>query len=305
MRDRVHCIVDTDAGPDDLMAIAFLLASPAARIEAITTAYGLAHTKQAARNILRVLALFGRTDIPVYVGQDRPSSGTAAFPDTWRRLSDTLPGISLPRVPFRTQGLPATEFLLNRTRDATNPVTILALGALTNLVELGRTPHPGLEKVVIMGGAFNVAGNVINAGNFISPTQEAEWNMFVDPLAAHTVFASDIDQLVIPLDATNHVQITPNFIDAFATLNSSPGHRLVSELFSLVYPYTAKGSYYAWDPLAAVALLCPAVVSTRRHAISVSPKFGTTCFSTTGPLKSVAYSADAAHWKRVFCGAFA
>ena len=300
----IRCIVDTDSGPDDLMALAYLLASPLAKIEAITTAYGLAHTGRGAYNILRVLALCGQTDIPVYVGQDHPLSGTAAFPDRWRWLSNTLPGISLPETCGHAERQPAAKFLQQRARHGTAPVRILALGALTNLTGLCDAPCPALEDVVIMGGAFDVAGNVIDSGDFISPTRTAEWNMFADPLAARTVLTSEFAQLVIPLDATNNVKITPGFIDAFAALGPSPLHRMLCELFELVRPYAAVGSYYAWDPLAAVALLFPSVVTTRRHAIAVSLDTGTTRTAKSGPRKAIAVTADRDRWEVAFCDPF-
>src|SRR5690242_3865427 len=83
-------IIDTDCGRDDLMAIAFLLARRDVRIEAVTVANGLAHVQAGAANILRLLALGGRGDVPVYIGRETPLCGNAAFPDPWRKNSDAL-----------------------------------------------------------------------------------------------------------------------------------------------------------------------------------------------------------------------
>ncbi|MGD0907006.1 MAG: nucleoside hydrolase, partial [Candidatus Acidiferrales bacterium] len=55
-------IVDTDAGSDDLMAIAFLLSRPDIHVEAITIANGMAHVPAGGKNILRLLELAGRRD---------------------------------------------------------------------------------------------------------------------------------------------------------------------------------------------------------------------------------------------------
>ena len=43
-------IIDTDAGSDDILAIAFLLSHPSVHIDAITIANGLAHVDAGARN---------------------------------------------------------------------------------------------------------------------------------------------------------------------------------------------------------------------------------------------------------------
>ena len=81
-------VIDTDAGHDDLMAIAFLLARPDVHIEAIATNDGLAHVEAGAVNVLRLLALAGRRDIPVYIGGALPMRGTLAFPASWRKRAD-------------------------------------------------------------------------------------------------------------------------------------------------------------------------------------------------------------------------
>src|SRR5947207_14006988 len=83
-------IVDTDAGTDDLMAIAFLLARPDIRVEAITVANGLAHVDRGAANLIRLLTLAGELDIPVYAGRPSPMSGDRVFPEAWRSTSDML-----------------------------------------------------------------------------------------------------------------------------------------------------------------------------------------------------------------------
>ncbi len=48
-------IVDTDAGADDIIALAYLLSSRDARIEAITVVHGVAHVSEGSRNIRRLL----------------------------------------------------------------------------------------------------------------------------------------------------------------------------------------------------------------------------------------------------------
>src|ERR1700730_6893075 len=89
-------IIDTDAGSDDLMAIAFLLSRKDVKIEAITVVDGLAHVAAGAGNVLRLLQLADATGVPVYPGAKEPLDRTAPFPAEWRQTSDTLPGVKLP-----------------------------------------------------------------------------------------------------------------------------------------------------------------------------------------------------------------
>src|SRR5438477_6731874 len=94
--EAIPVIIDTDVGSDDLIAIAFLLARPDIRVEAITVANGLAHVDRGAANLIRLLTLAGELDIPVYAGRPSPMSGDRVFPEEWRSTSDNLPGVPLP-----------------------------------------------------------------------------------------------------------------------------------------------------------------------------------------------------------------
>src|SRR5690349_17853742 len=96
-QDNTPLIIDTDAGSDDLMAIAFLLSRKDVQVEAITIANGLAHVNAGAANVLRLLELGGRGNVPVYNGRNTPMKGNAEFPAEWRRSSDELPGVQLPK----------------------------------------------------------------------------------------------------------------------------------------------------------------------------------------------------------------
>src|SRR5438093_9233071 len=68
-------IVDTDAGADDMMALAYLLSSRDARIEAITAVHGVAHISEGARNIRRLFNLAVRPAITVSEAQERSLHG--------------------------------------------------------------------------------------------------------------------------------------------------------------------------------------------------------------------------------------
>ncbi len=107
-------IIDTDAGSDDLMAIAFLLSRPDIHVEAITIVNGMAHVQAGARNVLRLLELAGRSDIPVYAGRETPLSGNVEFPAEWRHTSDNLPGVTLPDATRNIDSQNAAEYLSKR-----------------------------------------------------------------------------------------------------------------------------------------------------------------------------------------------
>jgi inosine-uridine nucleoside N-ribohydrolase len=90
---------------------------------------------------------------------------------------------------------------------------------LTNLA-VTLTEHPELvsriERVVIMGGAVDVEGNVPD-------TPRAEWNLYVDPEAARIVVESGVPILLVPLDATNDVPFGRDVVLRLSLLETPTG----------------------------------------------------------------------------------
>lgn len=68
----IRILLDTDPGIDDALAIFLALASPEIQLEAITTVSGNVDVEQTTRNALTLLALAGRSDIPVARGSRYP-----------------------------------------------------------------------------------------------------------------------------------------------------------------------------------------------------------------------------------------
>ncbi len=289
------------------MAIAFLLARRDVRIEAVTIANGVAHVRPGAENVLRLLELAGRGDVPVYLGQEAPLGGHAEFPEIWRKGADAPVGTQA--VQHAPQKEPAAEYLAARLRQHGRPFRILALGPLTNLGEaLERTPE-GLRdiEVTIMGGALYTPGNLGDGGYFQTDNKTAEWNFYVDPAAAKRVFESGAKIRLIPLDATNQVQIDAAPMKALRKARTPLG-KYVSAILKQHRDQIREGIYFAWDPLAAVAMIEPGVVEERPRAIDVrqaAPEEGRTAEMTGYPPNaSVALSADAEGFRKIFLRAF-
>lgn len=303
-------VIDTDAGSDDLMAISFLLAQPGVHIEAITVVNGLAHPAAGARNIARLLELAGRTEIPVFAGRSEPLRGKAEFPAAWRRTADELPGVKLPPLSHKMETRPAADYLIERLKQADRPVRVLALGPFTNIAEaLQRSPSgvATIEEIVMMGGALRVPGNLGDGGLFKSANKTAEWNVFVDPLAARIVFRSGVPIEMIGLDATNTVPISADFLRQFESQTRSTLGRFVSEVLRSDRESIDGGYMYAWDPLAAVALLHPTVVKTTPIHVEIRqdpPEEGRTLEAPGKPNVRVAIQADRGEFMRVFLDAF-
>lgn len=303
-------IIDTDAGSDDVLAVALLLAHPGVKIGAITVVNGMAHVDAGARNMGRLLDLAGRDDIPVFAGRDHPLRGIHEFPAEWRKISDDLPGVPLPQASRKPEDKRATDYLVERLRNAGEPVEILALGPMTNLAEaFERDPAIALHiaEIVIMGGAVHVPGNLPDGGVFHTKNSTAEWNMYIDPEAAGLVFRSGIPIRLIALDATNKVHIGPEFLRQFQSRPLTPLGRVAAGVLEADRKSIEQGIFYAWDPLAAAALLKPSIVKSVPMHIEISqgaPEEGRTVEASGKPNAHVAVDASGAAFRAFFLASF-
>ena len=205
LKVRRPVIVDTDLSFDDYVALLYLLQRPDIDIRAITVVNGVVHVKQGVENVRRLLSLVGRMDIPVAGGSDRPLTGQLAFPASWRVLFDFGPRLIFPQVPSATLELPAHELIRQQSVASGIPITVVALGPLTNLALALRadpTLATRLDTIFISGGAIGVPG-IINNDVPVSPNTVSEWNLYLDSVAADIVFNSGARLALVPLDVTH------------------------------------------------------------------------------------------------------
>jgi len=248
---RMPVVVDTDLSTDDAIALLYLLQSPKVDVRAVAVSgTGLVHCPQGARNALELIALTGRTDVPVACGSDVPLAGTHALPDAWRSAADGLFGVTLPPTSARPSGDAVS--LLERTAPG---ATVVELAPMTNLASAFRA-QPGLarrvRRVVAMGGAIHVPGNAPD-------DPAAEVNQWVDPTAARIVERSGVPLTRVPLDATNDVPVTTWFAQALKRYHyATPAATAAWDVVEATG--MANGGSYFWDPLAASVAVDPTLV---------------------------------------------
>jgi pyrimidine-specific ribonucleoside hydrolase len=258
-----------------------------------------------------LLDFAGRGSVPVFPGRNAPLRGNAEFPADWRKISDDL-GRYVPPSRFRSSHIRkrAADYLVERLRNAREPVQILALGPLTNIAEALERDHSiarNIREIVLMGGAVRVPGNPKDGGVFHTENSTAEWNIFIDPLAASIVFRSGVPIRLIALDATNKVHIGPEFLRELQKALTPLG-RSVAEVLDSDREQINAGIFYAWDPLAAAALLRPGIVKTVAMHIDIkqdAPQDGRTVASPGPPNAKVAVDADADAFRTLFLESFA
>ena len=195
MADRIPFILDCDPGHDDALALVVGLARPELELLAVTTVAGNAGLPETTRNALRVLTLLGRTDIPVAAGAAGPLLRPLHVADNVHGASG-LEGAALPEPAFMARPEGAVELIRATLEASREPVTIAAVGPLTNIALLVRTHPELLERIA----SIRVMGGAITEGN---STASAEFNIWQDPEAARIVFDCGRPVTLMTLDTTH------------------------------------------------------------------------------------------------------
>ncbi len=259
--------VSTDMSSDDVVALLYLLQHPGVEVLGIGSSDGVAHVEPAAQNVLRLLALVGRSDIRVAVGREGPLEGDHSFPSSWRGGADRLFGLDVPAAESELWPGSTAELLAEVVNGHPGDVTVLLLGAHTDLA-LALRQDPTLAgripQVWMMGGAVHVPGNVHAEYSAVS-NEVAEWNLWLDPVAAAEVFRAGIPLTVVPLDVTNQVRVTGEENERFADAAQTPVAKAVARLWG----GQSSGGFYIWDVVAAAALTMPDACTWEHDVLTI------------------------------------
>lgn len=179
---RRKIVIDTDAGLDDAQAILMALTSDTVEVVAITTVLGNTEAPQVANNVLRILKVADRLDIPLYIGCNQSLNGYMIKGCKYYHGYDGLgdcPDEEAPDLSIikKEDGV---DTLIQLSKEYTD-LTLICLGPLTNIVTaLQKDKKFGsrLKECYIMGGNYYGKGNI---------TPSAEFNFSVDPEAARDV----------------------------------------------------------------------------------------------------------------------
>lgn len=271
----MQIIFDTDASTDDAISLIYLLNNPDVTIKAITiAATGEAHGVPGAKNMADLTYMLGYSNIPIAYGSETSCDNSGKpFPDFIRQFSDELfKNIKVSEHPspiITSSSISLMEKIINESNEK---IVFLATGPLTNIAEfILAYSHlkNKIEKIVIMGGAVNVHGN-IKALDPESDNLVAEWNIYADPKAAQIVFSSQIPVTLVPLDATNQVPMTKEFYECLS-VQSQSGLKLIYQLLKTLIDdlgmETFLKEFYLWDPLAAMICIHPHLAITESKAI--------------------------------------
>lgn len=175
-------LVDVDCGLDDAQALMMALAEPTVEILGITCCFGNTAVDNVCKNVLRLLEVCERTEIPVFLGASNSLLGEVNH--TFDHFGSDGLGDAGETANVRlehAQKEHAVNAIIRIINEHVGEISLVAIAPLTNLalaVKLDRGLPKKLKNLYIMGGSLEGRGN---------KTVCAEFNFYLDPEAAQIV----------------------------------------------------------------------------------------------------------------------
>jgi purine nucleosidase len=251
-----------DAAVDEFISSMLLTAMPGIDLLGLIIINADCIADPAIQAASRLLQFMGRTDIPVALSRAR---GWNAFP--WPYRGDCVSFNNLPILqqyqPQVTTPPPDGEQLLAQLlRQAIAkhaPLTLLMTGPMTPLIDVLQSDESlagGIRRIVWMGGAINVPGNLDSSTiNPVVANTHAEWNAFWDPYSVLDVFRRFSNINIFPLDISNSAPVSAEFIASLKQQSQTFRYsQLAFEAYSLV---VSEPFYRLWDVTATCWLTRP------------------------------------------------
>lgn len=284
-------ILDCDPGHDDAMAILLAVGNPNIDLIGVTTVGGNQSLDKVTYNARAVLEKAQATEIPVHQGCGHPLVRPLEVAADVHGETG-LDGVELPE-PTRPldQGHAVNWIIETIMNNEPGTITLVPTGPLTNIAMAARL-EPRIVKrvkeVVLMGGGYHV-------GNW---SAVAEFNIKVDPEAAHVVFNESWPVTMVGLDLTHQALCTPEVqsrIDALGTDVSSFASGLM-DFFREAYRNNQDFvDPPVHDPCTVAYLIDRSVMTTRRCPVDVELHGDLTLGMTVADLRGPEPSAEQCH----------
>jgi purine nucleosidase len=275
-------IIDTDPGVDDALAFLLALASPEVKLEALTTTQGNVTVDKATRNALSILELAQASHIPVAEGSVYPLvQPLRAAPDVHGESG--IGSAVLPEPKANPIQGHAVDYLIERVLAEPNEISVFPIAPMTNIaMAIRKEPRfaKAVKELVIMGGAIQEGGNM-------SPL--AEFNIFVDPHAAHIVFHSGIPIILIPLDVTHKCLLKQEHIDRLMKINS-PISRFIRDAVEVYLKFSSERGFAGsalHDPLTLATIIAPDLLTLKEYYVDVDISGGVSMGKTFADIFNV------------------
>jgi inosine-uridine nucleoside N-ribohydrolase len=258
-------VLVADPGIDGAFAIALALNDPNLDVLGLAATAGNVKAEQATQN---VHILVEQLDPPRW-----PRLGAALaveYPVDGTQLHGPggLGGVSFPCATLHHPH-PSDKLISDLVRQVPQEVTVVTLGPLTVLARaFDRDPElPALVKqLVCMGGAWHEPGNA---------SAVAEFHFFCDPAAARQVLHCGAPLILIPLDVSRKLLLSPSDLLEIP-VEQSPACRFLRQIVPFGIGATSNlygiEGFHLKDVLAIVAVTIPGALTTRPMAVDVETR---------------------------------
>lgn len=263
-KNNIKMVLDIDTGIDDAMALAYAVGSPQVSLLGVVGSYGNVSLSQGLQNTLNLLTLLNKPNIPVYAGASHTlNTQTVYEPDELTKEfhgSNGIGQITLPTSEENIQQESGVDFFIRMANLYKEELTIVAVGPLTNLalaMEKDKTFETKIGRIVIMGGALTVPGNM---------NHYAEANIYHDPIAARRVLKSKAKITMVGLDVTLRTILTQEETSKWRTLHTPSAIAYADMVDFYIDTYhrfsPALKGCALHDPLAVAVAIDPSLVTT-------------------------------------------
>lgn len=249
-------LMDHDGAIDDFLSVMILMTMEEVETVGIVVTPADCYPQAAVSVSRKILDLMGKTHVPVSESTVR---GINPFPADFRRDCKIIDNFPLLNEADELQtplvSAVGQKFIVSQLKAAPAPVTLMVTGPLTTVAEaIAFAPNiiDKIREIVWMGGALRVPGNVEKVFA-LEHDGTAEWNVFWDAIAAKQIWQTDIPLTLCPLDLTNKVPVTPEFIKQLTKQRKYA----LSDLAGMCYALAIPQNYYFWDILATTYLARP------------------------------------------------
>ena len=265
MNQPKKIILDCDPGHDDAIALLLAHGNPNIELLAVTTVVGNQTLEKVTRNALSVARIANITNVPFAAGAVRPLiRNVEVAPDI--HGDSGLDGPVLPEPAIQLDKRHAIDLIIDTIMShPPKKVTLVPTGGLTNIAMAVRKEPKIVERVkevVLMGGGYHV-------GNW---SAVAEFNIKIDPEAAHIVFNEKWPVTMVGLDLTHQALATPEVIEKISAIKTKPAKFVLEmlEFFGKMYKQ-AQGFTYppVHDPCAVAYVINPELIKTKRVPVDI------------------------------------
>ena len=264
-------ILDCDPGHDDAIALILAHGNPEIDLAAITVVAGNQTIDNVTRNALATATVAGITGVPIAAGAHRSLIEPQFVADVHGETG--LDGPVLPEPTVSLDPRHGVDLIIDTVMGSQpGEITLVPTGPLTNIaLAVRKEPRivARVREVVLMGGAYH-------GGNY---SAAAEFNIAVDPEAAHIVFGEPWPLTMIGIDLTHQALATPAVVERITALDTEVSRFVVDILDFFTESYQDTQGFAAppvHDPCTVAYVIDPAVLTTRKAPLRVELTGGLT-----------------------------